>query len=96
MTQRDERWFPNPEQFDPDRFLPPRIDSIPHHAWFPFGAGPRVCIGQSFAMTEMMLITARLLQSFRVSLVPNQPDPVPVVTAALRPKDPLWLWFESV
>ena len=96
VTQRDERWFPNPEQFDPERFLPPRVDSIPHNAWFPFGAGPRVCIGQSFAMTEMMLITARLLQSFRVSLVPGQPEPVPVVTAALRPKDPLWLRFEPL
>lgn len=96
VTQRDERWFPNPSRFDPERFLPPRVDAIPHNAWFPFGAGPRVCIGQSFAMTEMMLITARLLQAFRVSIVPGQPEPVPVVTAALRPRDPLWLRFEKL
>ncbi|MBC7967875.1 MAG: cytochrome P450 [Fuerstia sp.] len=94
VTQRDARWFPDPMQFDPERFLPPRVDSIPHNAWFPFGAGPRICIGQSFAMAEMMLITARLLQHFRVSMVPGQAEPVPVVTAALRPKDPLWLRFE--
>jgi len=96
VTHRDERWFPDPERFDPDRFLPPRVDSIPHGAWFPFGSGPRVCIGQSFAMTEMMLIAANLLQSFKVSLVPGQPEPVPIVTAALRPRDPLWLRFEPV
>lgn len=45
-------------------------------------------------MAEMMLITARLLQDFQVSMVPGQAEPVPVVTAALRPKDPLWLRFE--
>lgn len=94
VTQRDPRWFPEPDTFDPDRFLPPRVDEIPHHAWFPFGAGPRVCIGQNFAMAEMMLITARLLQHLKVSYAPGQSDPVPIVTAALRPRDPLWLRFE--
>ena len=47
-------------------------------------------------MTEMMLIAANLLQSFKVSLVPGQPEPVPIVTTALRPRDPLWLRFEPV
>jgi len=96
ITQRDARWFPEPDKFEPERFLPPLVEKIPHYAWFPFGAGPRVCIGQNFAMTELMLIVGRLLQHFRVSYAPGQTDPVPVVTAAMRPRDPLILRFEKL
>ncbi len=91
VTHRDGRWFPNPEQFQPDRFLPDRLDAIPAGAYFPFGAGPRICIGQSFAMTEMVLVTATLLQSCEVATIPGAPAPVQHVTMALRPKDPLIL-----
>ena len=91
VTQRDPRWFPNPEQFDPDRFLPPRADEIPHGAYFPFGAGPRVCIGQSFAMTEMALIAATMFQSCTVMTIPGASDPSWDVKMALRPKGKLLL-----
>jgi cytochrome P450 len=95
VTHHDERWYPDPERFDPERFLPPRVDNIPHGAWFPFGMGPRVCIGQSFAMTEMLLIAARLLPRFDVGLVPGEPEPVPHLTLALRPRDRLLLRFRA-
>jgi cytochrome P450 len=91
VTHRDPRWFRDPDRFDPERFLPPLSADIPNGAYFPFGLGPRVCIGQNFAMTEMILIAATLLPMFNVAPAPNQSEPIPFVHLALRPQDPLWL-----
>ena len=91
VTQRDPRWFPDPERFDPDRFLQPHLDQIPSGAYFPFGLGPRICIGQSFAMTEMILIVSQILQKCDVTLTNPSQDPGMFVHMALRPKDPLGL-----
>jgi cytochrome P450 len=89
VTHRDPRWFTDPERFDPARFLPNRADEIQNGAYFPFGAGPRVCIGQSFAMTEMVLVAASMLQACDVESVPGRADPTMQVTMALRPKEQL-------
>lgn len=86
VTQRDGRWFEDPQQFDPERFLPPRLEAIRPGAYFPFGAGPRVCIGQTFAMTEMTLVVALLLQSFFVDVTRGDEHPGMDVKMALRPK----------
>ncbi len=67
-TQRDERWFPNSLTFDPDRFSPEREKLIPQFAYFPFGGGPRACIGKEFALTEMILVIATILQNKRPKL----------------------------
>ncbi len=91
LTKSDPRRFPEPERFDPQRFLAPRIDEIPSGAYFPFGAGPRICIGQSFAMTEMALIAASMLQSLEVSTIPGADDPIGQVKMTLRPKETLML-----
>lgn len=91
VTQRDPRWFPAPLDFVPDRFLGTREESIPACAYFPFGAGPRVCIGQGLAMLEMMLIVATILRDYEISLIPGEPEPVPFVHVALRPVRPLRL-----
>ena len=91
VTQRDSRWFPDPERFDLERFSPERADDIPSGAYFPFGAGPRVCIGQSFAMTEMILVAATMLQKCEVETVPGAAEPGMHVTMALRPKERLML-----
>jgi len=91
VTQRDERWFVEPERFEPERFVGDRAESIPNGAYFPFGAGPRVCIGQSFAMTEMTLVAATLLQAFEVHAAPETVDPELHVVIALRPKERLTL-----
>jgi cytochrome P450 len=72
VTQRDPRWFPDPERFAPERFAPERVDTIPAFAYFPFGGGPRVCVGNQFAMAEMVLVTATLLQALRFELAPDQ------------------------
>ena len=76
IMHRDPRWFDEPEQFNPDRFSPENEPDIPKYAYFPFGAGPRVCIGNSFAMMEMQLILATMLQRYRLSLAPSQGEPI--------------------
>ncbi len=91
VTQRDPRWYPESDRFDPERFLSDRSDEIPAGAYFPFGAGPRVCIGQAFAMTEMALVAATMLQAGEFTTVPGAHNPTLHVTLALRPKDRLML-----
>jgi cytochrome P450 len=87
ICQRDPRWFPEPERFDPDRFLPERQRALPVFAYFPFGGGPRVCVGNAFATMEMTLVAATLLQHFNVELAAGQGEPELAALMSLRPKD---------
>jgi cytochrome P450 len=83
---RREEFFPEPEEFDPERFTLEREKRLPRYAYLPFGAGPRICIGMHFAMMEGHLLLATLAQRVGFSLVPGQtitPDPVHHLT--LRP-----------
>ena len=85
VVHRDPRWFPNPEAFDPDRWLPATAKALPRFAYFPFGGGPRVCIGNHFAMMEATLMLAIVVSRYRVHLLPGQTlELKPSVT--LRPK----------
>jgi cytochrome P450 len=88
VTHRDPRWFPEPERFDPDRFSPERESQIPQFAYFPFGGGPRVCIGMHLSMMEMTLVLATILQRFRLALAPGQ-TVRPKVVFSLRPEKPI-------
>lgn len=65
-------FFPEPEMFDPDRFTPEREAQIPRYAYLPFSAGPRVCIGNVFAMIESRIILASILQGWKLSLPPGR------------------------
>jgi cytochrome P450 len=94
VTHHDPRFFPDPERFDPERFAPGRVGQAPAHAYFPFGAGPHVCIGSTFALTLMTLTVATVLQRFRLALPPGQKDVVPVVDLTLRPRGGLRLRVE--
>ena len=85
-THRDPRFFPNPLEFQPERFLPERIREIPQHAYIPFGGGPHVCIGNNFAMMEMVLIVHTVLQKFDLKLPPGTPEAVPEPLIAIRPR----------
>jgi cytochrome P450 len=85
VMHHDQRFFADPEKFDPDRWSPERAQSIPKYAYFPFGAGPRGCVGQSFAMMEAVLLLATIAQQFRFSVVPAHPV-VPMPSVTLRPK----------
>lgn len=86
LVHHDERWFPQPNEFDPERFSPERSHQIHPHAYFPFGIGPRTCIGNHFAKMEMMLVVATLLQRFSISPAAGQCEPQPVSDVTLRPK----------
>jgi cytochrome P450 len=71
LMQRDPRYFPDPLRFDPDRFLPEQSASRPKFSYFPFGAGGRQCIGESFAWMEGTLLLATLAQKWKLRLVPG-------------------------
>jgi cytochrome P450 len=81
----DGRWWPEPELFDPTRFLPENARSHHRSAYLPFGGGRRICIGSSFALMEMTLITAMMSQRFVYDLVPGHPVE-PEATLTLRPR----------
>jgi len=85
LVQRDARWFPDPDRFDPDRFAPDAARQIPRGAYFPFGTGPRVCIGNSFASMEMTLILAMLLQRYTLRPAPGQEQPGMRLQVTMRP-----------
>jgi len=71
VVQRDPRFFPEPERFMPERWLTPREPALPKFAYFPFGGGPRVCIGNHFAMMEATLVLATMLQQLELTIVPG-------------------------
>ncbi|MCC6616877.1 MAG: cytochrome P450 [Anaerolineae bacterium] len=72
VMHRHPAYFAEPEQFQPERFADGSEKRWPHFAYFPFGGGPRVCLGQAFALMETTLILATLTQRFRLTLVPGQ------------------------
>jgi cytochrome P450 len=85
VTHRHPDFWPEPEQFRPERFLPAQETQRHPYAYFPFGAGPRGCIGSAFAMMKGPLVLATIARRFRVELVSGQavvPDP----TFTLRPR----------
>jgi cytochrome P450 len=93
LMHRDPRFFPEPDVFDADRWTTDAVQKLPRFAYFPFGGGPRQCIGASFAMTEAILILATISRSFRlVSVDGREPEPVPSLT--LRPRNPIHLRIE--
>lgn len=85
VTHRHPRFWDDPEGFDPDRFAPERQKAMHRHQYFPFAAGPRMCIGAGFAMLEGQILLAMLLRRYRIDVHPGHPIvPEPLVT--LRPK----------
>lgn len=90
LMHHDPRWFPDPHAFRPERFSHDAPE-IPRGAFMPFGTGPRVCLGQHLAMTEMIVIAAMFLQRFEVMIPVGMPAPVPVFNITLRPSKPLCL-----
>jgi cytochrome P450 len=72
-AHHDGRFWDEPERFDPERFTPERSANRPNFAYLPFGAGPRLCIGNSFAMMEAQLVLASIVQRFQLRLAPGHP-----------------------
>jgi cytochrome P450 len=85
VTHRHPAFWEEPERFDPERFSPQRSEGRPSFAYLPFGGGPRICIGNAFAMTEAQLVVATIAQRYRLRLIPGHPVELhPLVT--LRPR----------
>jgi len=95
LTHHDPRFFPDPERFDPERWRvdPVKSGRIPRFAYFPFGGGPRVCIGAGFAMMEATLLLATIAQRYRFTLLPDPPV-VPFFSITLRPRHGLPMRIE--
>jgi cytochrome P450 len=85
VMHHDARYFPDPYRFDPERWRTEVAESRPQFSYFPFGGGPRRCIGEGFAWMEGILLLATLVQRWRMRLVPDHPVALkPLMT--LRPK----------
>src|SRR5262249_1971010 len=78
VTHHDARYFPDPFRFDPERWTPEARVSRPQFSYFPFGGGPRRCIGDGFAMMEAIMVLATLAQTWSLRLAPGH-------QVALRP-----------
>jgi cytochrome P450 len=86
VTHRDPRYFDRPDEFDPDRWATDSIQNLPKYAYFPFGGGPRQCIGNYFAMMEVVLLMATIGQRFKFSLDEgHKVEVLPVLS--LRPRN---------
>jgi cytochrome P450 len=84
VTHRDPRFFDDPDKFLPERWSGERSKEVPKYAYFPFGGGPRICVGSNFAMMEACLILAAVAQLWHFKLTPGHPvTPLPLMT--LRP-----------
>jgi len=85
LVQRDPRWFPDPDKFDPERWTPEARDSRPKFSYFPFGGGTRVCIGERFAWMEGVIVMAAIAQKWKLRLAPDQHvEPLPLITLRVK------------
>ncbi|MBI3797388.1 MAG: cytochrome P450 [Deltaproteobacteria bacterium] len=89
-TQRHPRYFPEPERFEPERFTESAKQARPRFAYFPFAGGPRVCLGQGFALLEGTLVLACMAQRVSLELLPGQ-SVVPVPGLTLAPKNGIYV-----
>jgi cytochrome P450 len=94
VTQRDPRWWPEPERFDPDRWTDEARSRRPRYASFPFGAGPRSCIGGHMARMIGILVIATIARRWRMVPLPGAPAPRIRSILTLKPKDPLRVVLE--
>jgi cytochrome P450 len=84
VVHRDRRWFDAPEAFRPERWEHDLARRLPRYAYFPFGGGPRLCIGNTFALMEATLLLATIAQRFRFALAPRA-SVTPMLSVTLRP-----------
>src|SRR5262249_10647197 len=94
VVHRDPRWFDDPLAFRPERWEGELKKRLPRFAYFPFGGGPRQCIGNAFALMEAQLLLASIAQKFRFRLVPDHPV-VPQASITLRPKHGIRVVLEA-
>jgi cytochrome P450 len=92
-THRNPKLWREPERFDPERFAPAAAAARPRFAYMPFGGGPRICIGNSFAIAEAQVVVAMIAQRYRPRLAPGHVvEPIGLIT--LRPREGVWVTLE--
>src|SRR5438445_5449453 len=94
VVHRDPRWYDNPEEFRPERWENDLVKRLPRFAYFPFGGGPRMCIGNNFALMEAALLLGTIAQRFRLRIVPGHPV-VPLPSITLRPRYGIRMTLEA-
>jgi cytochrome P450 len=94
MTHRHPEFWERPLEFSPDHFAPEQVEARPRYAYYPFGAGPRVCLGKHFALLEGALVLAEVGQRYRPRLVPGQ-EIKPYWSGTLRPDGPVMMVLEE-
>jgi cytochrome P450 len=94
VTHRHPDFWPDPERFCPERFAPAQGAARHACAYFPFGAGPRQCIGKPLALREMPLALAAITQAYRLQLLPDHAV-VPHLATTLQPRHGLWMTVQA-
>ena len=94
VTHRHPDFWERPLDFNPDHFAPEQVETRPRYAYYPFGAGPRICLGKHFALLEGMLVLAEVGQRYRPTLVPGQ-EIKPRWSGTLRPESDVMMVLES-
>jgi cytochrome P450 family 6 len=98
VIHRDERFYDNPNQFNPDNFLPENVEKRPQYSYIPFGEGPRICIGNRFGIMQTKIGLVKLVKNFRIlpcskTLIPMKYSP----SASFQcPAGGMWLKLEKI
>jgi cytochrome P450 len=92
-VHRDKRFWENPDEFDPDRFTPEKKKTYHNYQYFPFGGGPRMCIGNNFAYLEMKILLSLIYKNFELEVLTETLELNPRLT--LRPKDGIQLRLKN-
>jgi cytochrome P450 len=95
VVHRDPRWYDDPEVFRPERWTGGLLRRLPKYAYFPFGGGPRICIGNHFAMMEAVLILTTMARNWAFGVPPGELPVKPKPAVTLRPGGPIRLVVQS-